>query len=81
MSDFNWHGPVTIRKARVCMWCGQGIEKGERAMRHFGKWEGDTYSGVMHKECHNAWDTAPDGMLCDGWEFHSFRRGTHESLL
>ena len=45
---------VTCRKNHKCDWCGQSIEKGEKAQYRSGVFYGDFYSGHLHLECHSA---------------------------
>ncbi len=41
MSDFGDTNWPTARKQHRCIWCGEGILKGEKHAHFAGKWEGE----------------------------------------
>jgi hypothetical protein len=41
-------------KEHKCIWCGEGILKGEVHYQFKGKWEGEWQNWRMHKECIDA---------------------------
>ena len=73
---------VTVRKDHQCGWCGEKINRGEKAQYRFYLWEGDPVSEWQHPECHTAMLAAPpDHPLYDGgYEMGEFHRGTCESI-
>ena len=77
-SDFHWSGPIIIRKARRCIWCGDALEPGCNGVKHFGRWEGEINGGTMHPECNEAWENCDPYILSDGWDYYSHKRGTCE---
>lgn len=48
------HKEVNCGKAHVCIWCGESIGKGDKAMYFSGVFEGDFQSHYMHPECDSA---------------------------
>jgi len=67
---------VTTRKPRRCVWCGEPIEKGERAVYITGKIDGDFFAVYMHPECHHAMVNGSPEEYSDGYLFGDYHRGT-----
>lgn len=76
MSDFHSATPVILKPRKPCMWCGDEMPAKGPAFRIFGKYEGSVYSGYMHTECYDAFGRQDSDILCDGWDFYSFVRGS-----
>lgn len=55
------------RKAYVCEWCAQYINKGEKHFYRYYIFEGDRNEGRMHLECEKAMDKSPSEMVSEGW--------------
>lgn len=69
---------VTTRKRTHCVWCGERIEKGERAQYRTCRMDGDLMSDHMHPEC---WDASGEVALSEGcFEFNTgdYPRGSTE---
>lgn len=54
MSEVLQHKEVKCRKRHVCIWCGEDINMGDKAMYFSGIYEGDFQSHYMHPECDSA---------------------------
>lgn len=70
---------VTTRKVHQCDWCGELIEKGTKARRRVGIFEGDFCEGRQHPECYAAMEDAPHDVVCEGWMAGDFPRGSNEA--
>ena len=49
--SFYRHVERTSQKRRICEWCGQIIEKGERYVYEACLFEGDFCTSALHLEC------------------------------
>lgn len=59
---------VTTRKNNSCAWCGERIEKGERAQARTYRWDGELRSDHMHPEC---WEASGEVAKTEGcFEFN-----------
>ena len=65
----------TARKVHRCSWCPERIDPGERYETWGGVYEGDFGTVRMHLECVKAMRDDGDA-CCEGWEPHSFQRGS-----
>lgn len=65
----------TARKEHACIWCREPIKPGEKYTVDCGVYCGDWQANKYHDECYGA---ASGEDLSDGFEPHSFKRGTTE---
>ncbi len=67
--------PVTTRKKHCCEWCGQAIEKGEKAQYRAYVFDGDFNSAWQHPDCFEAMCESDTFYLAEGFELGSNERG------
>lgn len=79
MSDFGETTHHVGYKTHRCEWCGEEIPKGERFAHYKGMWQDEWQNWRMHEECYDAMTDMPYYDILDGWEPHSFLRGSTES--
>lgn len=66
---------VTVRKAHMCGWCSEKIEKGERARYRTYVFDREFTTDHMHLECHDAMNASAREVICEGWMAGDFERG------
>lgn len=68
---------VKVRKPHQCEWCGERIDRGEKAMYRVYVFD-DFTTGWMHPECFEAMEAADHDLLWEGWQPGDWRRGSLE---
>ena len=64
------------RKAHVCIWCSELIEKGTKHVHEVSKYEGDFQDMRWHVECLKAFYDVSHKNNDGEFESHSHNRGT-----
>lgn len=65
---------VTCRQQHLCSWCGELIQKGEKAHYQTGIFDGEFYSSRTHIECEEAIRRSPE-IFDDGYDPYDQKRG------